>query len=359
MRAFLLFFCIVLVSASNSANAGFLSRILDPQADIKERFDQARTEEEATDRERQARDKEERELQARKQEENDRVAKERVARELEEARGKPLAATYRRIPANLQALACSDPQQQADCKIYVAGFAHTVDLVFAMNPSMKGLCGDTTDLIHEFIQFVRTNPKAREAETHMVLIGLLARDHSCAKLKGRIQNNISAGSLIDMCQAGDLGFNLCSQYLAGFVSALLFLSEQTAEPILCGDERLINGVSMTRLLNERLQANFKLRRDPAVVAMLNELMENMPCPDRLESNIAPALSDSPPKDIAQLIARAERLNDKCRGGPGDDPATEKACGARDVTFRKIKAKNWCWGHDGQVGADRTWERCRK
>lgn len=342
MRAILLALCLVLASAGNSANAGgLLSRILDPEADIKEQIDQARAEREAKDRERQARGDEER----------DRLAREQVARELQESRGKPFTATYRHIPANIQAMACSDPQQQADCKIYFAGFAHTVDMMFAINPSTKGVCGDAADLIHEFVHEVRTNPKARETETHVVLLALLARDHNCAKIKGRIQNPVSAGYLIDMCHAGDFGFNLCSQYQAGFFSALLFLSKQTEQTILCGDQRLINSVSMAGMLNDRLRTNFRLRRDPAVAVMLNELMANMPCS-------TPVASDSPPKEVAQLIVQEEVLNDKCRGGSGDDNATLKACNERDVIFKKIKAKNWCWGHDDQIGADRVWERCK-
>ena len=48
MRATLLALCLILVSASNFANAGgFLSRILDPEADVKEQIDQARAEQEA------------------------------------------------------------------------------------------------------------------------------------------------------------------------------------------------------------------------------------------------------------------------------------------------------------------------
>ncbi|MBS0586373.1 MAG: hypothetical protein JSS37_00065 [Proteobacteria bacterium] len=341
MHVILLVISLTFSSVSNFANAeGLLSRILDPQADIKEQIDKARANQEAKKRERQPRE----------DEKLDRLAHEQEARTLLEARGKPLMVTYRHIPANIQAIACSDPMQQADCKIYFAGFAHTVDMIFAMNPSMKGVCGDVADLIHEFVHEVRTNLKAREAETHMVLLALLARDHSCAKIRGRIQNPVSAGYLMDMCHAGDFGFNVCSQYQAGFISALLLLSEQNAEPILCGDSRLIDGVA--NMLNNRLQANFRLRRDPAVTVMLNELMANMPCSSRIAS-------DTPPEEVAQLIAQEETLNDKCRGGSGDDKATQKACDERDVILKKIEAKNWCWGHDDQIGADRVWERCRK
>jgi hypothetical protein len=192
--------------------------------------------------------------------------------------------TYEHIPAYSQALACSDPPQQADCKMYFAGFAHAIDLLLSTDPSTKGnedgLCGDITDLIYEFVHEVQVNPKAHDSEMHIVLFALLVKDHSCTKIKGRIQNTMSAGDLIDMCHAGDIGFGLCSEYQAGFISALLFVSEQTREPILCGDQRLVNPVSVSRMLNDGLQADFRLRRDSAVVVMLNELKAKMPCSNK-------------------------------------------------------------------------------
>jgi hypothetical protein len=69
--------------------------------------------------------------------------------------------------------------------------------------------------------------------------------------------------------------------------------------------------------------------------------------------------ESPPEDVALLIAKEERLNEKCRGGSGDDPATARACDEREAVLAEIKAKNWCWENDGQVGADRVWGRCKK
>jgi hypothetical protein len=117
-------------------------------------------------------------------------------------------AGYLHIPARLEVLACSDPDQQADCKFYFAGFAHTLDLIFAADPkgdAGDGLCGDISDLIYEFEHEVQTNPKARSAETPTVLAMLLIRNHNCAKLKGQdhIQSGLSAGELIDVCHAGD------------------------------------------------------------------------------------------------------------------------------------------------------------
>lgn len=66
---------------------------------------------------------------------------------------------------------------------------------------------------------------------------------------------------------------------------------------------------------------------------------------------------TPPEDVAQLMAQEEELNNKCRDGSGDGDATQKACTARDALFMTINSKDWCWGHDGQVEADKKWERC--
>ena len=284
MRAFLLALCLVFVSAGNSANAG----------------------------------------------------------------GKPIEMPYHKEGSELTSLTCLTPDGEADCKLYMSGFADTIAYVTGSNPKMSGLCGSSTDLFHEFMQEVRTNPKARGGETHMVLFALLTQRHRCVK---QSWYGMSAGSLMDMCRTGDIGFSLCSNYARGVLSALLFMTNETGEHF-CGDERLLNNLTLTTLLNERLESDFKLRRKMAAAVMADALDSKMSC------DAAPLASDTPPKDVALLIAQAETLNDKCRGGSGDDPATEKACGERDVVFRKIKAKNWCWGHDGQVGSDRTWERCR-
>jgi hypothetical protein len=75
------------------------------------------------------------------------------------------------------------------------------------------------------------------------------------------------------------------------------------------------------------------------------------------SNISTS-PESIPKDVAQLMEQEETLNDKCRGGSIDGNATQEACEEREVILRKIQAKNWCRGHDGQIGADRNWEPCR-
>jgi hypothetical protein len=76
--------------------------------------------------------------------------------------------------------------------------------------------------------------------------------------------------------------------------------------------------------------------------------------DAKETAVIP---EAPSNEVKSLIAEEEKLNDKCRGGPGDDKETLKACDERDSVFGEIKARGWCWGHDGQIEADKVWERC--
>lgn len=241
MRAILLALCLVLAFAANSANAGgLLSRILDPQADIKEQIDQARAEQEAKDRERQARIDAERKQQS------------------------PVEQ------------ASANPCQLGGKLAYDAYLEATYDAKF---PDKRRL-HYTVDYLGDMTVVKHDRKVAHEG--------------------------------VD--------------YIA-----------------------------------DRLQpTGMRKPWDGAVYEAAREFIVNRCSPDvvKRESEIVPAPSDLPPKDVALLIAKAEALNDKCRGGSGDDPATEKVCGERDIIFRKIKAKNWCWGHDGQVGADRTWERCR-
>lgn len=75
--------------------------------------------------------------------------------------------------------------------------------------------------------------------------------------------------------------------------------------------------------------------------------------------IVPSIAQAakPPKDVASLIAEEERLNKKCRGGSGDDRAIIKACNQRDVIFKQIQAKNWCWGREGQYEYQKKWQKC--
>ena len=75
--------------------------------------------------------------------------------------------------------------------------------------------------------------------------------------------------------------------------------------------------------------------------------------------IAAVLTPTPPPVVSNLMFIEELLNDRCRGGSGDDPDTLRACSIRDGLLQQIEKEGWCWGHAGQIGADKTWEPCLK
>ncbi len=67
---------------------------------------------------------------------------------------------------------------------------------------------------------------------------------------------------------------------------------------------------------------------------------------------------TPPAEIQTLIVQLDHLNDRCRGGSGDDPATSAACSERDEIYRSIEAQGWCYGHEAQAEYEKTWQACR-
>ncbi len=64
-----------------------------------------------------------------------------------------------------------------------------------------------------------------------------------------------------------------------------------------------------------------------------------------------------PLSVAQIVAEYEPLNEKCRSGPGNDPATQDACLARNTKYTYIKASGWCWGHKDDGDGARKWVVC--
>lgn len=66
-----------------------------------------------------------------------------------------------------------------------------------------------------------------------------------------------------------------------------------------------------------------------------------------------------PEEIKQLIAKVEPLNDRCRGGSGDDPRTMAACDQREEFVEALRARGWCYGHEPQPMSDRDWEPCHE
>lgn len=60
----------------------------------------------------------------------------------------------------------------------------------------------------------------------------------------------------------------------------------------------------------------------------------------------------------QLIADADRLNGKCRGGSGDSPDTMSACEQRDEVIGQLKRLGWCYGPDYEIEAKKRWLLCK-
>jgi hypothetical protein len=63
--------------------------------------------------------------------------------------------------------------------------------------------------------------------------------------------------------------------------------------------------------------------------------------------------------IEPIVIQAEELNDKCRDGRGDEPATEVFCKKRDILDRSIEDSGWCWGDRSlvQSESDKQWQLC--
>lgn len=73
---------------------------------------------------------------------------------------------------------------------------------------------------------------------------------------------------------------------------------------------------------------------------------------------SPTLAPVPASKSAKtMIAEWDELNDRCRGGSGDDARTWSACDARDALGEKIDSAGWCQGKIGEWVGDAKWHRC--
>lgn len=64
------------------------------------------------------------------------------------------------------------------------------------------------------------------------------------------------------------------------------------------------------------------------------------------------------EDKPAILYEIDALNDRCRGGSGDDPKTEDACRKRELKIDEAQRQGWCWGPMHAIGADKRWMRCR-
>lgn len=66
---------------------------------------------------------------------------------------------------------------------------------------------------------------------------------------------------------------------------------------------------------------------------------------------------APAGEPTALLARWADENEACRGGSGDDPATDKACVARNATDAELKQAGWCYGENAAYGYQSEWRPC--
>ena len=60
-----------------------------------------------------------------------------------------------------------------------------------------------------------------------------------------------------------------------------------------------------------------------------------------------------------LINQWYAFDEDCRGGLPDDPATDRACEARDMDIgARLDSLDLCFGRAGEMGAGATWHVCR-
>ena len=186
-----------------------------------------------------------------------------------------LQSPYHRVAAGVKALACEYQDEKLGCEMYVLGVTDAANMVLVAGDSTRMLCGrlDAPDLIAEFTGEAVKNP---QTDTVALLLQLLKANHLCAKGPKQVYTPRSAGQLVDLCHAGDDGYELCSQYQRGFLDSLFFMSEQTKTPLLCGDMRVVDNSMM--MLDSEVQADSRLRQQPAVSLIFEALQKQLPCP---------------------------------------------------------------------------------
>jgi hypothetical protein len=62
--------------------------------------------------------------------------------------------------------------------------------------------------------------------------------------------------------------------------------------------------------------------------------------------------------IQQLVSQYDSANEACRGGPGDNLATQKACQRREGLYSQIKNAGWCWGPTDALEYQKQWVVCK-
>lgn len=75
---------------------------------------------------------------------------------------------------------------------------------------------------------------------------------------------------------------------------------------------------------------------------------------------AASMPQRPVLTVSEMIAAADDLNGRCRGGSGDDPTTMVACEQRDQMTEALRAEGMCWGNPNdpnEAEYQKTWRPC--
>ncbi|MBW4049325.1 MAG: hypothetical protein HIU89_15815 [Proteobacteria bacterium] len=107
-----------------------------------------------------------------------------------------------------------------------------------------------------------------------------------------------------------------------------------------------------QIVLEKMRISGNEVEESAVPSMFSLMVLNMGADQRTAAS-------APPHDVEVLLKSEGLWNDKCRDGSGDNSATQKACDQRDIMFKQINAKGWCWGPDDKPESDKSWQACAK
>lgn len=67
--------------------------------------------------------------------------------------------------------------------------------------------------------------------------------------------------------------------------------------------------------------------------------------------------DKDTETVSSLVAQEAAAGERCRGGAGDDPDTQKACELRDGLVVQLKRNGWCYGTEEQAEYQKRWQKC--
>lgn len=89
--------------------------------------------------------------------------------------------------------------------------------------------------------------------------------------------------------------------------------------------------------------------DPENVVMLPPLPEKKGAVPKLTRLIS----------SEELIEEWDIADEDCRGGSGDDPATQEACELRTALSERLEKAGWCFGKKNQAHSAYRWHKCGK